>query len=99
MFLSGAEHELDLDAQDHQGNTALHIAAMRGNGLMAEALCDAGVTPDGIKNNAGTWVTEGGGDASHACRLYFNACHALLYHDIAPLVWYINHLNPHCCCF
>lgn len=57
MFVQGAEHELNLDAQNHQGNTALHIAAMRGNGLMAEALCDAGVTPDGIKNNAGALTT------------------------------------------
>ena len=44
---------VDLNAQDYQGNTPLHIAAMRGNSLMAEVLCDAGANPDGIKNKDG----------------------------------------------
>ena len=44
---------VDLNAQDHKGNTPLHIASMRGNSLMAEVLCDAGANPDGIKNNEG----------------------------------------------
>jgi len=44
---------VDLDVQDAKGNTPLHIAAMRGNGLMAEVLCDAGANPDGIRNNNG----------------------------------------------
>jgi ankyrin repeat protein len=44
---------IDLNAQDCKGNTPLHIASMRGNSLMAEALCDAGADPDGIKNKEG----------------------------------------------
>lgn len=56
MFLQGAKHALELDAQDHKGNTPLHIAAIRGNCLMAEVLCDAGVTPDGIRNNEGVYI-------------------------------------------
>lgn len=48
---------IELDAQDCDGNTPLHIAAVRGNALMAEVLCDAGVTPDGIKNNVGELTT------------------------------------------
>lgn len=50
-YYGGNNGKLNIDAQDKNGDTALHIASRAGNVEMVKALCDANATIMGILNH------------------------------------------------
>lgn len=56
--------DVDLDVQNDQGATALHLAALKGNEALARALLLAGANPL-VKNRSGRTPAESAVDAGH----------------------------------
>jgi hypothetical protein len=49
---------INLDMQDNNGDTALHIAVRAGDESLVEILCDAGASPICCQNKDGKWTTD-----------------------------------------
>lgn len=49
---------INLDKQDNNGDTALHIAVRAGDESLVEILCDAGASPISCQNKDGKWTTD-----------------------------------------
>mmetsp|Transcript_9933 Transcript_9933/g.14970 ORF Transcript_9933/g.14970 Transcript_9933/m.14970 type:complete len:688 (-) Transcript_9933:204-2267(-) len=60
------QSKIDLNPQDDEGNTPLHLAAMNGNSDLVEVLCDAGAEPLRILNDK----NQSPADAAHGMHIF-----------------------------